>query len=201
MITLAEIQQELKAPKSQRNAFGKYNYRSCEDILTAVKPLLGDWSLVVSDEVVLIGERYYIKATATLRKPAAPMTDGNFHEVSAFARESLTQKGMSDAQLTGSASSYARKYALNGLFAIDDTKDDDATNDHGKKPSGKPVNDSITKLNDSITVELKRLTDDFKDTDSLIDIYKELGVENFNQIQNNTPASKEMVLKQLKGME
>lgn len=201
MKTLADIQQELKAPKSQRNAFGKYNYRSCEDILTAVKPILGDWSLTISDEIVLIGDRYYVKATASIRKPGAPMETGTFHEATAFAREPLEQKGMSSPQVTGSASSYSRKYALNGLFAIDDTRDDDATNTHGNKPRGKPVKPPVAKLDDDITSELKRLTDDFKDTDSLIDIYKELGVENFNQIKNNTPASKEMILTQLKDMD
>ena len=197
MKTLAEIQQKLKAPKSQRNAFGKYNYRSCEDILTAVKPILGDWVLTVSDEIVLIGDRYYVKATASIRKPGSPMKAGIFHEATAFAREPEYQKGMSDPQITGSASSYSRKYALNGLFAIDDTKDDDATNTHSDKPRGAPVKPSVAKLNEDITSELKRLTDDFRDTDSLIDIYKELGVENFNQIKNNTPGSKEIILKQL----
>lgn len=127
---VAEIQQNLKAPKSQFNKFGGYAYRNCEDILEAVKPLLGDLVLTVNDEVVVVGEgedtRVYIKATARI-------TDGeNTLENSALAREALEQKGMSDSQITGSASSYARKYALNGLFLIDDTKDADATNDHGK---------------------------------------------------------------------
>jgi len=124
MKTLAEIQQALKAPKGQTNAFGKYKYRSCEDILESLKPLLGSFSLIVSDEIVLIGERYYIKATATL-------SDGKVtHQAFGYARESLDKKGMDVAQITGATSSYARKYALNGLFAIDDTKDADATNDH-----------------------------------------------------------------------
>ena len=122
---LAEIQQKLKAPKGQMNKFGGYKYRSCEDILEAVKPLLGDLILTVSDDIALVGNRVYVKATATV-------SDGE-HTVSttAFAREAETKKGMDDAQITGSASSYARKYALNGLFCIDDTKDADATNDHG----------------------------------------------------------------------
>jgi len=126
---LVKIQKELKAPKNQRNAFGKYNYRSCEDILEAVKPLANseDCVVTVSDEVVMVGERVYVKATAMI-------TDGgNEIKTTALAREPEQQKGMNEAQITGSASSYARKYALNGLFAIDDTKDADATNEHGKK--------------------------------------------------------------------
>ena len=123
---LAKIQAELKAPKNQRNNFGNYNYRSCEDILEAVKKVKGDLVLTISDDVVLIGDRVYVKATATI-------TDGE-HLISnsAFAREALNKKGMDEAQITGSASSYARKYALNGLFCIDDTQDADATNQHGK---------------------------------------------------------------------
>lgn len=127
MTKLNDIQQKLKAPKSQENKFGGYRYRSCEDILEAVKPLLGDATLTVSDELVMVGDRYYIKATATF-------TGEDAHSVTAYAREAETKKGMDEAQVTGSASSYARKYALNGLFCIDDTKDADATNDHGKAP-------------------------------------------------------------------
>jgi hypothetical protein len=116
---LAKIQQGLKAPKNQINKFGGYNYRSCEDILEAVKPLLGKLTLTISDDMVNIGDRYYVKATARL-------TDGeNLIETSALAREAEVKKGMDASQITGSASSYARKYALNGLFAIDDTKDAD----------------------------------------------------------------------------
>jgi hypothetical protein len=120
MKLLNEIQQKLKAPKGQRNTFGNYNYRSCEDILEAVKPLLGEAVLTITDEIVLIGNRYYIKATVTLKDK-----DGTISNVSAFARESEIKKGMDESQITGAASSYARKYALNGLFCIDDTKDAD----------------------------------------------------------------------------
>lgn len=118
---LIEIQAELKAPKSQFNKFGGYNYRNCEDILEAVKPLCAKHEIVplLSDEVVMIGDRFYIKATAKV-------TDGKDEIVTtAFARESKDKKGMDESQITGSASSYARKYALNGLFCIDDTKDAD----------------------------------------------------------------------------
>lgn len=118
---LIEIQAELKAPKSQFNKFGGYNYRNCEDILEAVKPLCAKHEIVplLSDEIVLIGERYYVKAVAKV-------TDGKDEiATTAFARESKDKKGMDESQITGSASSYARKYALNGLFCIDDTKDAD----------------------------------------------------------------------------
>lgn len=121
---LATIQEKLKAEKSQYNSFGKYKYRSCEDILKAVKPLLKETAttLTLSDELSNIGERYYIKATARL-------CDGsNLIETTAYAREEDTKKGMDGSQITGTASSYARKYALCGLFAIDDGIDSDKTN-------------------------------------------------------------------------
>ncbi len=130
MQKLLKIQSELKAPKNQRNNFGNYNYRSCEDILEAVKPLCSEQGLVltVSDDVVMVGERIYVKAIATV----LDLDTSCEVSVSAFAREPKDQKGMNEAQITGSASSYARKYALNGLFLIDDTKDADFTNTHGK---------------------------------------------------------------------
>lgn len=133
---LMNIQAELKAPKNQYNAFGKYHYRSCEDILESLKPVLAKHqaAVTISDEIVLIGDRYYVKATATL----IDVEKGDKVEVSAYAREDEQKKGMDASQLTGSTSSYARKYALNGLFAIDDTKDSDATNKHGKEQSDKP---------------------------------------------------------------
>lgn len=128
---LMMIQSELKAPKNQWNKFGKYNYRNCEDILNALKPHLMKYKCVVllTDDLVLIGDRFYIKATATL----VDAESDNTISVNALAREEETKKGMDSSQITGSASSYARKYALNGLFAIDDTKDSDFTN-NGKEP-------------------------------------------------------------------
>nr|DAN02812.1 MAG TPA: ERF superfamily protein [Caudoviricetes sp.] len=126
---IVAIQSELKAPKGQYNSFGKYNYRSCEDILEGVKPLLAKHGLVltIQDSIDLIGDRFYVKATATI-------TDGKEQlSTSAYARESLDKKGMDASQVTGATSSYARKYALNGLLAIDDTKDAD-TMDNSKKP-------------------------------------------------------------------
>ncbi len=146
---LAAIQKELKAPKSQFNSFGNYNYRSCEDILEAVKPLLGDISLTISDEVVNIGDRYYVKAHATI-------DDGDhFISAIAYAREPESKKGMDESQITGATSSYARKYALNGLFAIDDTKDadtqDNTDNNSTKKVVASKVN-KTPKKDDDLTI-------------------------------------------------
>lgn len=120
---LAAIQTALKAPKGQENKFGGYCYRSCEDILEAVKPLLAAQGAVVqlSDTLELVGQRYYIKATASL----IDTDTGEAASVTAWAREAESRKGMDDSQITGSSSSYARKYALNGLLAIDDTRDAD----------------------------------------------------------------------------
>ena len=117
---LAKIQSELKAPKGQVNKFGGYKYRSCEDILTAVKPLLGGLVLKIDDEVQSIGSRFYIQATASISDGEQTITS------TAIAREEETKKGMDASQITGAASSYARKYALNGLFCIDDTTDANA---------------------------------------------------------------------------
>ena len=132
-LKLVEVQNKLKAPKNQFNKFGNYAYRNCEDILEALKPILSEVKAVVniSDEVVLVGERYYIKATVKF----IDAETGEIVEASAMAREEEKKKGMDSSQLTGSTSSYARKYALNGLFAIDDTKDSDTTNTHGKEDS------------------------------------------------------------------
>lgn len=128
----SEIQQTLKSPKDSRNEFGKYNYRTCSAILEAVKPLLGPATLIVSDELVLIGERYYIKATATYTNK----DEGETFTATAYAREPLDKRGMDEAQITGASSTYARKAALSGLFAIDDSSNDpDATNTHGQPPN------------------------------------------------------------------
>jgi len=131
---LAVLQSKLKAPKAQYNGFGKYNYRSCEDILEAVKPLLNETKTVItiSDDLQNIGERYYIKATVKIIDLETLESIENI----AFAREEENKKGMDGSQVTGACSSYARKYALNGLFAIDDTKDSDATNNGEKANSG-----------------------------------------------------------------
>ena len=136
---LMKVQSKLKAPKGQYNQFGHYSYRSCEDILEALKPLLAEVEAIVnvSDEVKLIGDRFYVEATAMF----LDCETGDSIVAKAYAREDESKKGMDLAQVTGSVSSYARKYALNGLFAIDDNKDSDATNTHNKdiKPNMTPV--------------------------------------------------------------
>lgn len=126
---LCKIQAELKAPKGQRNNFGNYNYRSAEDILEALKPLLQKYEacIICNDEVVEVGGRVYVKTTALLASGKTPVASST-----AFAREPLLKKGMDEAQITGATASYAKKYALNSLFAIDDTKDADFSNTHGK---------------------------------------------------------------------
>lgn len=126
MKELIAIQSELKAPKSQFNKFGGYKYRKAEDILEAVKPLLAKQkcTLIITDDVVLIGNRIYVKATATIKNEK-----GECETTTGWAREEETKKGMDGSQITGASSSYARKYALNGLFAIDDNADSDVTND------------------------------------------------------------------------
>ena len=136
---LNEIQTTLEAPKGQKNTFGNYNYRSCEDILNALKPHLRRFQATVTltDDLVLIGDRYYVKATATLSNISGRIS------VTAFAREALAKKGMDESQITGSCSSYARKYALNGLFAVDDTKDADATNKHDDSDKVNPALDKF----------------------------------------------------------
>ena len=130
---LFEIQQKLKAPKGQTNSFGGYKYRSCEDILEAVKPLLQEATITISDTIEYIGTRHYVKATVSLNHA------GDSISVTAYAREAETKKGMDESQITGAASSYARKYALNGLLLIDDTKDADATNKGQDIPPAKTV--------------------------------------------------------------
>ncbi|MCI6384024.1 MAG: ERF family protein [Subdoligranulum variabile] len=135
--TLSHIQVELKSPKNLYNSFGRYKYRNAESILEAAKPLCAKYgcTLTVSDEVILIGSRYYIKATATVQDK-----DGNAASATALAREDETKKGMDGAQITGTASSYSRKYALNGLFCIDDTKDPDSDEYHNQTTeSNQPV--------------------------------------------------------------
>lgn len=122
MSTLQKVQSELKAPKGQFNSFGKYKYRSCEDILEAVKPILAKYEaeITLSDEIVNVGNRFYVKASASFTSKEEAVTT-----VYAYAREPEEKKGMDESQITGTASSYARKYALNGLLLIDDTKDED----------------------------------------------------------------------------
>lgn len=165
---LIHIQGELKAPKSQENKFGGYKYRSCEDILEAVKPLLEKEkvTLTISDDIVEVGGRVYVKATATLSDGEETIS------TSAFAREAETKKGMDDSQITGSASSYARKYALNGLFAIDDTKDADATNTHGKGQT--EAHKAIAELDNrpATAAQIMRIKDTIENIAGLLQYYK-----------------------------
>ena len=166
---LNEIQIKLKAPKSQFNKFGNYKYRNCEDILEALKPLLNEFKTVIGlkDEIVFIEGRFYVKATVTL----IDSETGEAFSTSAFAREEETKKGQDGSQITGASSSYARKYALNGLFAIDDTKDSDSTNTHGKdKTEQEKVQEflnsrdgMIEKLKENLSSDkLKRTLEAFK---------------------------------------
>ena len=180
---LMRIQAKLKAPKGQRNTFGNYNYRSCEDILEAVKPLLAEegCALTLSDEIELIGDRYYIKATATLK------SDKEEIQVSAYAREEQAKKGMDSAQVTGATSSYARKYALNGLFCIDDNKDPD-TDEYTKQ---KKKAQESAKAEEKITAEMEKnaieLASD-REVKTFMDMCEKLGVD-FKQIGKQAGAT------------
>ena len=154
---LMAVQAELKAPKNQHNSFGKYDYRSAEDIIEAVKPLLKENGLFLnmSDEIVLIGDRYYVKATVKV----VDVVTGESVQTSALAREAAQKKGMDESQVTGTASSYARKYALNGLFAIDDNRDAD-TDEYARQTSqsaagARPSRNAYTS-NGSANDELRR---------------------------------------------
>lgn len=142
---LSEIQRKLKAPKGQQNNFGNYRYRSCEDILEAVKPLLDDCTITITDEVVEVAGRVYVKSTATI-------SDGECHiSTNSYAREAEHKKGMDESQVTGSTSSYARKYALNGLLLIDDTKDADTMEGKSKIEENAEFLDKHIKLIRSAT--------------------------------------------------
>lgn len=166
-LSLKDIQGKLKAPKGQYNNFGKYKYRSAEDILEAVKPLVveQDCALTISDDIELIGNRIYVKATVTLIN-----ADGQSISTTAFAREEEQKKGMDGSQVTGASSSYARKYALNGLFCIDDTKDADALNTSAQyteqqkneqNPTDPYLEQAIANIKvASSTEELKRIWED-----------------------------------------
>jgi hypothetical protein len=140
--SMATIQSSLKAPKGQTNKFGGYKYRSCEDILESVKPHLKKHGLVltITDDITEVGGRVYVQATATVHND-----EGHSVSTTGFAREEENKKGMDSSQITGSASSYARKYALNGLFCIDDTKDSDATNSHGRTSPGRVNAPAVSK--------------------------------------------------------
>lgn len=151
---LSLIQNSLKVPKNNYNSFGKYNYRSCEDIVEAVKPLAKKHNvlLTLTDGIAYLGDRYYVEATAKL----IDLESDNVITVTGYAREEENKKGMDGSQVTGAASSYARKYALNGMFAIDDTKDSDATNTHGNEQDKPKPTQSTTPSQGLTEAQIKR---------------------------------------------
>ena len=174
---LLKVQQELKAPKGQYNSFGKYKYRSCEDILESVKPLLekNKLTLILTDTIIPASEtRFYVKATAKLidieKKDVEGNTENQVIENTAFAREDAEKKGMDGSQITGTASSYARKYALNGLFLIDDTKDADTDEYHNQNEQKKLV----TKA------QIKKLGELVDDIPAMLNYYKVDKIENLS---------------------
>lgn len=174
MKELSKIQGELNAPKNQYNSFGKYKYRNVEDIQAALKPYIKELnvSVTTSDEIVLVGDRIYVKATATITNSA-----GETISTTGYAREAESKKGMDDSQVTGAASSYARKYALNGLFAIDDTKDADSM-DNSSTSDKKPVN----QINKSFGIAAKKYRDKTGMTEN--DLYKKINSMSTSTITN-----------------
>jgi hypothetical protein len=192
---LAVIQQELIAPKNQYNSFGKYNYRSCEDILEGLKPCLKkvNAAVTVSDELVQIGDRYYIKATATLFDAESGEAVSN----TAYAREDEGKKGMDVSQVTGATSSYARKYALNGLFCIDDVKDADSRDNRQQEAEEqKKAEEEQKKIENSVIPEVKvkvleaRCEKEGVDVNKILELYKvsslaELNEKQFRHISDN----------------
>lgn len=184
---LSTIQQKLIAPKNQYNSFGKYNYRSCEDILEGLKPCLKEVkaAVTVTDEIVLIGERYYVKATATLFDSET----GEHVSNSAYAREEDAKKGMDASQVTGSTSSYARKYALNGLFCIDDVKDADTRDNRQKEAEEqKQAEAEQKKIENMLISDIKvkaliaRCERENVDQDKIKKLYK---VKDFSELTEN----------------
>jgi len=180
MQKLFKIQAELKAPKGQFNKFGGFKFRNCEDILEAVKPLLSKYELYlnISDSISMVGERYYVKATASVMDE-----EGQKIEAIAYAREQDFKKGMDEAQLTGACSSYARKYSLNGLFAIDDTKDQDSMdNKSTEKSKSKAL--TVAEMQKKILDEIMAACANGQDADTLADILSTLGVRGSEEIRN-----------------
>lgn len=188
---LALIQKNLKAPKGQYNSFGKYKYRSCEDILEAVKPILAisGTALTLSDTLEYIGDRYYIKATATL---VDTETGDVIGQTTAYAREEEVKKGMDGSQITGTASSYARKYALNGLFLIDDTKDAD-TDEYKNETTNKKANAEAEKIVESdldkkISQKEASVLEDMLTDKWVAQVRKKYGIKNFTELTGRQKA-------------
>lgn len=182
MDVLIRIQSELKAPKSQYNSFGKYSYRNAEDILEAVKPLLSKYNatMYITDEVVEVGSRIYVKATVTLSDGKETIT------ASAYAREPEDRKGMDASQITGATSSYARKYALNGLFAIDDTKDNDTNElreEREERVAYEEKQAKKSKFTDEQMEQMKKwAVGDVFTSDELADIKKKLSGSDWKKV-------------------
>lgn len=191
---LWKIQQELKAPKGQRNSFGNYNYRSAEDILEGVKPLLKKYrcTLILRDKAVLVGGWNYIESTAILGDTEENDDTKNVWTTTAYARETETKKGMDASQITGSASSYARKYALNGLFAIDDTKDAD-TNEQ-RNESTRNASGGLDEVKAEVFAEFKAQNID--DTTAMMDHIDKA----INKASIRTVEDGQKVLQYLKGL-
>lgn len=185
---LLKAQVELKAPKGQYNSFGKYKYRSCEDILEALKPVLDKFKLTlfIKDDVIEVNTRNYVKATIVLVNIEKP---DEIIETSALAREEETKKGMDGSQITGASSSYARKYALNGMFMIDDTKDSDSTNTHGKeeKTEAERKKEAIEAIN--------KLADTEEKTEKVFDMIAKF---NKNSLLDCTPEELKKVYTEIK---
>lgn len=188
MNELIEIQRKLKVGKNEKNGFGNYKYRTCEGILEAVKPLMGDCGLILEDEIVLIGDRYYVKAKALFKS-----SNGDMSSSTGYARECQTKKGMDEAQITGAASSYARKYALCGLFLIDgggDPDGNDNTKEGKKKKKKEPLNieqEIIGRINKFFDEELPGAKDE-----ALAVTEKYRQIDNFNY---STPEIKDNIIK------
>lgn len=178
---LMEIQTKLNAPKNRKNSFGGYSYRSCEDILEAVKPLLKEQkcTLTIMDEIVQIGERFYIRATAKL----SDVESDDFTFVTAYARESDAKKGMDDAQVTGACSSYARKYALNGLFCIDDNKDPDTDENHNERENRTLIEETASKkIDKKKAIVLTKMCEEHNiNAEKLCEMYKVETLSDFTE--------------------
>ena len=194
---LIEVQKELKAPKNQRNTFGNYNYRSCEDILEALKPVLSEHgaTVFISDKPVVKENLFsYIEATATF----VDTESGDSVSVTAYAREAETKKGMDVSQITGSASSYARKYALNGLFLIDDTRDADSDEHHNQTTGSKQKafsKDDVTALRLDLVKVATATKKDVNDLESWV--AQQIGLNNFESINQSSFAKANALVKQL----
>lgn len=197
---LIEVQKELKAPKNQRNTFGNYNYRSCEDILEALKPVLSEHgaTVFISDKPVVKENLFsYIEATATF----VDTESGDSVSVTAYAREAETKKGMDPSQITGSASSYARKYALNGLFLIDDTRDSDSdeyqkiTGGESQGSNRKFSKDDVTALRLDLVKVATATKKDVNDLESWV--AQQIGLNNFESINQSSFAKANALVKQL----